>query len=286
MTHKKVGLALGSGAARGLAHIGVLEVLEREGIPIDMIAGTSIGALIGALYAQGKKSHHIKELALEMGWARLVSLVDLTLPKTGLIGGNRIKTWLRSVIGKDVQFSDLKMPFACVATDVMTGEEMVMNCGSVLDAVRATISIPSIFTLVNHEGRYLVDGTLVNPVPVSVLKNMGAEFIIAVNVIPDLSATNRSYWTGKKGSKELKELNIIDIVMQSIYIGVHTLVKAVTQNADVVIEPQLAYISPGDFLRARECIRQGEVATQDAIPELKRRLAMGTAAAPAKLQYS
>ncbi len=273
MTRKKVGLALGTGAARGLAHIGVLEILEKEGIPIDIIAGTSIGALIGVLYAQGKNSTLIKKLALETGLGRILTLMDLTLPRTGFIGGKRIKVWLRSVIGQDVQFSDLKIPFACVATDIMTGGEVVMNHGSVLEAVRASISIPGIFTPVNHEGRYLVDGGLVNPVPISVLKNMGAEFIIAVNVIPDISIDNRSYWTGKKGSKEFRELNIFDVLMQSIYIGIHALAKTATNDADVVIEPQVAYISPGDFLRARECILQGELATQDVILKLKRQLA-------------
>lgn len=273
MTRKKVGLALGTGAARGLAHIGVLEVLEKEGIPIDIIAGTSIGALIGVLYAQGKNSTLIKKLALETGLGRILTLLDLTLPRTGFIGGKRIKVWLRSVIGQDVQFSDLKIPFACVATDIMTGGEVVMNHGSVLEAVRASISIPGIFTPVNHEGRYLVDGGLVNPVPISVLKNMGAEFIIAVNVIPDISIDNRSYWTGKKGSKEFRELNIFDVLMQSIYIGIHALAKTATNDADVVIEPQVAYISPGDFPRARECILQGELATQDVILKLKRQLA-------------
>ena len=273
MTRKKVGLALGTGAARGLAHIGVLEVLEKEGIPIDIIAGTSIGALIGVLYAQGKNSTLIKKLALETGLGRILTLMDLTLPRTGFIGGKRIKVWLRSVIGQDVQFSDLKIPFACVATDIMTGGEVVMNHGSVLEAVRASISIPGIFTPVNHEGRYLVDGGLVNPVPISVLKNMGAEFIIAVNVIPDISIDNRSYWTGKKGSKEFRELNIFDVLMQSIYIGIHALAKTATNDADVVIEPQVAYISPGDFPRARECILQGELAIQDVILKLKRQLA-------------
>jgi len=273
LTRKKVGLALGTGAARGLAHIGVLEVLEKEGIPIDIIAGTSIGALIGILYAQGKNSTLIKKLALETGLGRILTLMDLTLPRTGFIGGKRIKVWLRSVIGQDVQFSDLKIPFACVATDIMTGGEVVMNHGSVLEAVRASISIPGIFTPVNHEGRYLVDGGLVNPVPVSLVKNLGAEFIIAVNVIPDISVENRSYWTGKKGSKEFRELNLFDVLMQSIYIGIHALAKTATNDADVVIEPQVAYISPGDFLRARECILQGELATQDIISKLKRQLA-------------
>ena len=144
---RKIGLALGGGAARGLAHIGVLEVLEKEGIPVDMIAGTSAGAAIGALYAQGKDVSQIKEVALNASWRRLVSLVDLTLPRSGFIEGTRIKNLLKSIIG-DIKFSDLKIPLACVAADRRTCEEVVIDQGSVLEAVRASISLPGIFTVV------------------------------------------------------------------------------------------------------------------------------------------
>jgi len=190
LSRKKVGLALGGGAARGLAHIGVLEVLEKEGIPIDMIAGTSAGAAIGALYAEGKDTSRIKDLVLDIKWWRLAPLVDLALPKTGFIGGRKVKELLKLMIG-DIEFGDLKIPLACVAADIMTGEEVVIKEGSVLEAVRASISIPVVFTVAKWRGRYLVDGGLVNPVPVSVLKRMGADFIIAVNVIPALNARAR-----------------------------------------------------------------------------------------------
>jgi len=137
---RKIGLALGTGAARGLAHIGVLEVLETEGIPIDMIAGTSAGAFVGALYAQGKDISLIRNLAIDLRWKRLASLVDLTLPKTGFIGGKRIKDELESIFGGDLKFSDLGIPLACVATDIMTGEEIVLDHGSVLEGVRGSIN--------------------------------------------------------------------------------------------------------------------------------------------------
>ena len=262
---KKVGLALGGGAARGLAHIGVLEVLEKEGIPVDMIAGTSAGAAIGALYAQGKNASAIKAQALDLNWKRLASLVDLALPKTGFIQGKKITDQLKSVIGGDVMFSDLKIPFACVATDIKTGEEIVIRQGSVLDGIRASISIPAIFTLAKREGRYLVDGGLANPVPVSVLKNQGADFIIAVNVTAD--AGNRTNW-GKKA----KEPTIFNVIMQSIYISTYSLVKSSLEGADVIIEPDLADIPYGDFQRAKEVISQGALATQGTIPEIKRQL--------------
>jgi len=261
---KKVGLALSGGAARGLAHIGVLEVLEKEGIPIDMIAGTSAGAAVGALYAQGKDTSQIKSLVLDLGWKRLAPLVDLALPKTGFIQGRKVKEVLKSTIG-DIDFEDLSIPLACVATDIVTGEEVIINQGSVLEGVRASISIPVIFTVVKWRGRYLVDGGLVNPVPVSVLKGMGADFIIAVNVIPDINDRVQQ-------SKDFKEPNIISVMMQSIYIASYSLVGASLAGADIVIEPQVAHIGTGDFHRAEECISQGKSAAEESISRIIKQL--------------
>ena len=200
MTRKKpkVGLALGGGAARGLAHIGVLEVFEEENIPIDMIAGTSFGGLVGAFRAQGKDASLMKEAAEKMNVAKMLSLADLALPKSGLLGGKAVIHLLQKAMGKDVKFDELPTPLALVATDIVTGEEVVIDQGSVLEGVRASISIPGIFTVAKREGRYLVDGGLVNPVPVSVLKKMGADFIIAVNVMPDVGASARYTKKNKK----------------------------------------------------------------------------------------
>lgn len=270
MQNRKVGLALGGGAARGLAHIGVLEVLEKEAIPIDIIAGTSAGAVVGALYAQGKDASQMKKLALDLSWKRLAPLVDPSLPKTGLIKGKKIKDLLTLLIGGDIQFSDLKIPFACVATDIETGEKVVIDRGSVPEALRASISIPAIFTVVKWEGRYLVDGGLVDPVPVSVVKQMGADFVIAVNVIPEVA--ERARRVDKERAKGSKEPNIIQVIMQSIYIGAYVLVRTSVEEADVVIEPQVAHIGAGDFLCGQDCIRQGELAAQASIPEIKRKL--------------
>ena len=268
---RKVGLALGSGAARGLAHIGVLEVLEKEGIPIDLIAGTSVGAIAGALCAQGKDASEIKNLVLGLGWKRLAPLVDLSLPRTGLIKGKKLQDLLASAIGGDLRFSDLKMPFACVTTDIDTGEEVVIDRGSVTEAVRASISIPAIFTLVKWKDRYLVDGSLVNPVPVSVVEQMGADYIIAVNVIPDV--TDRAQQVNRERAQGSKEPNIIHILMQSIYIGTYSLVRASLEGADIVIEPRVAHIGAGEFHHAQDLVLQGKLAAQAAIPEIKRQLA-------------
>lgn len=261
---KKVGLALGGGAARGLAHIGVLEVLEKEGIPVDMIAGTSAGAAVGALYAQGKPAGQIKELALNTGWRRLVSLIDLALPKSGFIEGTRIKNLLKSIIG-DISFSDLKIPLACVATDIMSGEEVVISDGSVLEGVRASISIPVIFTAVKWQDRYLVDGGLVNPVPVSTVRKMGADFVIAVNVIPPMGVRLQP-------AKEAKEPGIFQSMLHSLYIATYSLVRSNLAGADIVIEPRLSHIGYGDFHRISDSIAQGEIAAQELIEQIKQQL--------------
>jgi NTE family protein len=270
MKKKKVGLALGGGAARGMAHIGVLEVLQREGIPIDMIAGTSIGGMVGAFCARGQDSRLMREMALKINMVKMLTLADLTLPKSGLFGGKAVINLLQKMMGKDIKFDELPIPLALVATDIITGEEVVIDRGSVLEGVRASISIPGIFTLAKWRGHYLVDGGLVNPVPVSVLKKMGADFIIAVNVMPDMDARVRQL---KKGSKKKgKEPNIFNVILQSLYISTYIIAKASAEGADITISPDTTIISPGDFHRARECIEQGVIAAQKAMPEIKRKL--------------
>lgn len=263
MNRKKIGLALSGGAARGLAHIGVLEVLQREGIPIDMIAGTSAGAFAGAVYAWNQDITWMKKEVLAVNWMKIAPLLDITLFKSGLIKGTKIKSLLTAYVGGNIKFSDLKIPFACVATDIETGEEVVINSGSVPEALRASISVPGIFTVVKHEGRYLVDGGLTTPVPVEVVKEMGADFIIAVNVTPDVS---------DRIQKKRKEPSIFHVIMQSIYITTCAMAQYNLEDADIVIEPDLTNIGAGDFQKAKELIRQGEQAAQNTIPEIKREL--------------
>jgi NTE family protein len=198
MLHKrsrKVGYALGGGAARGLSHIGVLKVFEEHGVFPNIITGTSMGALIGALYAGGIKVGDIEQLAVRLGLGRLALLADMTLPFSGLIGGRRVISLLKTILG-DLTFSQLKYDFACVATDINTGEQVVLREGSLVEAVRASISLPGIFTPIRVKGRYLVDGGLVNEVPVSVCREMGAGYVIGVNVIPGPS---RMMHRSKKG---------------------------------------------------------------------------------------
>ena len=266
----KIGLALGGGVARGAAHIGVLEVLQNEGIAIDMIAGASAGAVVGAIYAQDNDATRMKNLVLALDRKAMVSLVDLTLPKTGFVKGKKITDFLRTIMGGDIEFADLKIPFACVATDVLACEEVVIKEGSVLEGIRASISIPGVLTPARWKGRYLVDGALLSPVPVSVVKEMGADFIIAVNVSPDRH--ERALQLGKKGTKAPQSPNIFSVIMESMQIAGCLLVRACLEEADIVITPHLAHIGSTDFHRARECIIQGQKAAQDCIVEIKRRL--------------
>jgi len=265
--NKRVGVALGGGYARGLAHIGVLEVLEREGVPVDMIAGTSIGALIGALYSRQKDAGKLKEQSMLLDLMGTTALVDLAFPKSGLMQGKRITNLLRRFIGT-ASFKDLHIPLACVATDIITGDEVVIDEGPVLEAVRASFSIPIIFTVVKHQGRYLVDGGLVNPVPVSVVKKMGADFIIAVDVTPD-KKDRANYLTRAEAGREP---GLFQVIAQSIYISTYLTAKAAIEGADIAIHPHLTHIGPSEFHRVRECILEGELAAIDQVAHLKKHL--------------
>lgn len=181
---KKIGLVLGSGAARGLAHVGAVKVLQEQRIPIDCIVGTSIGALVGACYARNGDITEFEQVVLKTDFKRFLGLVDvnLALMSKGLVQGNKVKELLKPLIG-DVTFKDLQIPLAVVATDVYTGEEVVLREGSVLEAVRASISMPVIFTPVKIGERFLIDGGVVNPLPVNVARSMGAGTVLACNVI-------------------------------------------------------------------------------------------------------
>jgi NTE family protein len=267
---KKVGLALSGGAARGFAHIGVLDVLQKEGIPIDIVAGTSAGAIIGAVYASCRDSETVKKHALSIDWKKMASLFDLSFRMSGLLKGRKIEKLLAEYIGGDIDFSKLKIPFSCVATDIDTGEEIVITTGSVPEALRATISVPGIFSVAKRGDRYLVDGGLTTPVPVETVRQMGADFIIAVNVNPRV--TDRISQSTEKRIKMRKEPNIFHVMMQSIYITTYTVARNSLADADIVIEPDLKGIGAGDFQKAGEIILMGQEAAADAIPGIKRKL--------------
>lgn len=176
----KIGLALGSGSARGLAHVGVIRAIADAGIQIDCIAGTSMGALIGAVHAAGKLDE-LETFFLDFDWKKTASFFDIVLPRSGLLDGAKVSELVRSHIHAD-DMEALPIAFAAVASDLVSGEEVVLRTGDIIEAVRASISVPGIFTPVRRNGQILVDGGLTNPVPTSAVRAMGAGFVIAVDL--------------------------------------------------------------------------------------------------------
>ncbi len=223
-----IGLALGSGSARGLAHIGVIRALEEAGVKVDCVAGTSIGALIGAVYASGKLKD-LEKNYLHFDWKKIAYFFDIVFPKSGLIDGNKVADFVREHIQTGM-IEYLPIPFQAVATDIRTGEEIHMDRGDVIEAVRASISTPGIFTPIRRNGRVVVDGGLINPVPVSVVRSMGAKFIIAVDLNHDIVAGKapkiRSHSSKQNsftqtlsrigGTKYLAAFEHINLALQSI----------------------------------------------------------------------
>lgn len=285
----KLGLALGTGAALGHSLIGVLKVFKREHLPIDIIAGTSIGSLIAGFIAMGMEPEEIEEMALKVdrGWVYENLFWDLTLPRSGLFAGATLLRFLRSHLGAK-EFSDLELPFACVATDIETGEEAVLKEGRVAEAIRASCGLPLIFAPIRLGGRYLVDGGLVNPVPTSVVAGMGADVIVAVNLtMPagERAAPRKPARRGKPGLlhtpvdlQHLKELalpdslkapHVFEVFFQMIYTMEYEIAQARMDMAHVVIEPELRGFSWTDMHRAREIIKAGERIAEQYVPQIK-----------------
>lgn len=263
----KLGLALSGGAARGLAHVGVIDVFEREGIPIDMVAGASMGAIVGAAYARGLSAPELKGIALDLSWPKLVSLFEFNpLKASGLTGTRRVREKLKSIIG-DTDFSQLKKPFVCVATDIISGEEVIFNKGSVLDAVLASMALPLVFKVPRLGRRYLVDGGISDPLPVRPLKVLGADAIIAVNVLRGLGIISKGSKPGEQTPRHAP--NFIRVATQVIYIASAHLAEAGSKLADISIEPDMTGIHLADFGMALEAIHRGEMAAQAAITSIR-----------------
>lgn len=282
----RVGLALGSGAALGHATIGVLKVFKREGIPIDVIAGTSMGSVIAGCYAAGYEPEEIEAMALRIdkAWVYENLFWDLTVPRSGFFAGETLLRFLRSYFGSR-EFSDLEIPFACVAVDIETGEEVVLKSGRVAEAVRASSSLPIIFSPLLHNGRYLVDGGLVNPVPTRVLTDLGADILIAVNLT--MPAGDRPH-PGAQEKKPLLERpvslatlrdvalpgllqapHLFDVFFQMIYTMEYEVSQSRMELADVLLHPDLRSFSWTELNRAGEIIAAGERAAEEALPRIK-----------------
>jgi NTE family protein len=266
-----VGLALSSGGARGLAHVGVLRVLEREGIPIDIQGGTSIGSLVGGLYAAGHSIDDIVRFALNFqNKLRLRGgLLDLNLPpRTGLIKGRRLRNYLEQVF-EGITFEELRIPFYIVAADLLTGEEVVFEKGSVADAVRGSTSIISLVSPHQFNGRYLVDGGAVNPLPASVLAEKGADIIIASRTIPSLEDERE----GAPTSRRWKGLNnLLGVLLNYQSIMEREIIKTRLSPVDVLINPRVEVYTAMDYDHAADFIRLGEEAAERAIDEIKHKV--------------
>lgn len=251
-TRKKIGLALGSGGARGIAHIGVLQAFEAHNIPIDYVAGSSIGALVGSFYCIGHTPHQLKQFALNFPqkyWT------DYCVPKMGFISGNKLKEIIR-LLTKKKHFHETKIPLAVVATNLSKAERKVFTEGPIAEAVRASISIPGIFVPEELEGDYYVDGGVIDRVPVSVLKEMGADIIIAV----DVSFVDSTY----------PITSIFDVIAQSIDVMEREILKHRLLDADIMIRPNVGHFSTNHYSNLDELIAEGEKAALDMIPEIKK----------------
>jgi NTE family protein len=247
----KIGLALGSGGARGFAHVGVLKALAEANIKIDYIAGSSIGALVGALYGAG---HDVEQLYKMATTFKRKYYLDFTVPKMGFVIGNKVKELLRILThGKNIE--QLSPPLAIVATDLLTGEKVVFTKGSAAEAVRASVSIPGIFIPEKIDGRLLVDGGVIDRVPVSVVGEMGADLVIAVDV------------SSSKGQSDVH--SIFDVIMQSIDIMQHEMVRFHEMTADVMIKPQVKQFSSKSFTNVKEIITIGQEETKKNIPLIR-----------------
>jgi NTE family protein len=267
----RVGLAMGSGAAYGYTLVGILKVFEREGIPIDMVAGTSMGALLGSFYCAGKTPAEIQEISktITKHWLRQNIISDLTFPHGGFLAGQTLSAFLRSVLGNS-EFSQLVLPFAAVATDIRTGQEVVIKEGRVADAVRASTSLPIIFRPFLYKGHYLVDGGLVNPVPTSAVANMGADILISVNLTAK-PGIRRGLARQKERIFPLapRSPNMSEVFFKMLYTMQYEIAQARVEIAHVVIAPDMRDFLWTDFHRSEEILKVGETAAEEAVAKVK-----------------
>lgn len=301
----KIGLALGAGSARGWAHIGVIKALEAHGIRPQVIAGTSIGALVGASYATGNLDE-LAEWVTTLSWQQVVSYLDPSF-SGGLIAGKKLFDFFRTHY-EDCDIEQLAVPFGAVATDLDTGQEVWLQKGSVLKAVRASIALPGIFTPVQLDERWLLDGGLVNPVPISLCRAMGAEIVIAVDLNADLLSRHQRSGgrtassprdliakqnDGDTGNHDIRDFlrqqvinlksnllraesnddtpSLIDIVVRSINIMQTRITRSrmAGDPPELIIAPHLAQILLMEFHRASEAIREGRKAVERAGDDLQ-----------------
>lgn len=290
---KLVGLALGSGAALGFAHIGVLKVLEQEHIHIDIVSGASMGALIAAFWASGRPARELEEIANSFrNKFKTLGLLDVEYPLMGFIKGRTVEKFLRSVLG-DKTFEDTAIPLRVIASNPTTRQEIVFKTGRLVDAVRASISIPGIFHPVVSQGILQVDGGTISPVPIGALRKAGVNKVIAVNVFPATEDISRYHEEAKMKEKERMKIarqkgllaewgwrlrsailrhfkyNAFDVIMHSMQSMEYRIAEIDCRNADIVIRPATGGSSWVEFFRADKFIRRGEEEVMRMLPQIK-----------------
>lgn len=255
MTRKKIGLALSGGAARGFAHLGVARVLAEHEIPIDFIAGTSAGSFAGAALASGLSVEEIIEMSRKISW---YAMSGFSFSPMGLLSNAAMGAFIKKHFPVE-RFEDLPVPFAAIAADLETGEEVVLkDAGDLAAAIRASCAIPGVFVPVEIDKRKLIDGGVISHVPTKAVKKLGAEIVIAVDVI----ASGSTYW----GTPS----TLLGVFFQSAMLLLKTASKAHHYRADVVIIPELAHLRPDEISRMDEFIEAGERAAREKIGEIKK----------------
>jgi NTE family protein len=247
----KIALVLGAGSSKGFAHIGVLKILESNKVPIHLIVGTSVGSVVGSLYAYGYDAFSLQKLSFSIEKEDIAD--PLIVPNNGFIKGERLEEFINKRV-KNTPMEKFRIPFFAVATDLENGQEIVFAKGNTGTAVRASCSIPGIFRPVRISDRTYVDGGVVSPVAVEAAKRLGADVVIAVDIS---SAVERAQPEGT-----------IDTILQSINIMYSKLSSIQLAQADVVIKPKVAYIGSADFSKRHEAILEGEKAAIEALPQI------------------
>ncbi len=257
----RVGISFGGGAALGLAQIGIIQVLEESNILLDAISGTSIGAVIGGLWAAGISGKQMEEICSEFDSAfKMIKLVDISVPKQGILSGKNVLQFLETHL-QDIAFNELKIPFRAVACDITTRTEIVIKTGKVSESIRASAAIPGVFAPIQVEDKILVDGGVVNPLPVSVLSAEGIKKIIAINSMPSSNTLMKSDLS--------QNPNFFDIMVNSLYSLQYRIAKYAANDADVYMNPILPKSSRYQFYRAKEFIELGRQTMLNYLDEVK-----------------
>jgi len=251
----KIGLALGGGVARSIAHVGILKVLEREQIPIDYIAGCSGGSVVGALYAAGVGVETLEHLASTVSWKHIASLA---LPTRGLVSNKKMLRFLATHCLKN-RFEDLRIPFSVVATDLSTGEEVIFDKGELFPAIQASCTIPAIFMPVKIQGRYYIDGGFVSQIPVRAARKMGADLVIACDV---------NYNEIRNG----EPTNVVSLIFHLLSMVSKKNAAEAKQQADLVIQVDVHGIGLSELHRGKEIVARGEEAALQILPALKQEM--------------